>query len=296
MQISKIKTYLECFGMPIIPSKPFLPIIYYPGEGGWISLIQETFIPEGDVPYEGVLNLLNEQDFQTRFGKRRLRQDFKNIVNFWEEYGIIDFDMAIKFWDEPVKAYAAHRIPEWERMYTAIISEYDPLHNYDRTEDITETLTKTGTEQNEKSGKEASTRTGSVEDSKSGKEITTPSGTETITTQNNVNGYNSDTSVPSSDSQMDTTYTERKDELSFDQRKDTTTFNQLKDEVSFTNRKDTLSFTDRADTMERDAHIYGNIGVTTSQQMIESELKLRLYDLVTVIYKDIADQFLLSVY
>ncbi len=329
--IQKIKTYLECFGTKITPSKEWLPPVFYPSEGGWIAMIQEAFIPEtqeNEDPYDGVLNILSEQEFQRRFGKRRLMQDFKRVVNFWQEYGATDQDTAKTFMDDQICAYIAHRLPDWERMYAAIQEEYNFLYTYDKHEDITETLTKAGSEQTEftgkedttrtgnveaaKSGTEDTTRTGSIEDAKSGKELTTPKGTETVTTQNNYNGFNSSTSVPVSDSKETTSFDQREDELSFDQRKDTTTYNQLKDEVSFTNRKDTttynnlkdeksftnrkdtLSFTDRTDTKDRDGHLYGY--TEGPQKRLQEELKMRLYDLATVIYKDIADHFLLAIY
>lgn len=43
-------------------------------------------------------------------------------------------------------------------------------------------------------------------------------------------------------------------------------------------------------------HKKGNIGVTTSQQLIESELKLREHDLASVIFKAIEDKLFLKVY
>ena len=295
--IQKIKTYLECFGNKITPSKEWLPPVYYPSESGWIAMIQETFIPEiqdNEDPYEGVLNILSEQEFQRRFGKRRLMQDFKRVINFWQEYGAPDQDSTKSFMDEQICAYVSHRLPDWEKMYAALQEEYNFLYTYDKHEDITETLTKAGSEQTEFTGKEDTTRTGNVEEAKSGKELTTPKGTETVTTNNNFNGFNSSTSVPVSDTTETTSFNQREDELSFDQRKDTTTYNNLKDERSFTNRKDTLSFTDRSDTKDRDGHLFGY--TEGPQKRLQEELQMRLYDLATTIYKDIADHFLLAIY
>ena len=46
----------------------------------------------------------------------------------------------------------------------------------------------------------------------------------------------------------------------------------------------------------RDLHRGGNIGVTTSQQMIQSELDLRRYNLLTQIYNDIDKLLTLKIY
>ena len=309
-----IKNYIGVFGQKIVPSVDWLPPIYYPSENGWIATIQESFTPEneGD-PVYNVLSILSEQEFQKRFGKRRIMAEFRNVVNFWREYGLDSQEQASAYMHEVICAYAAHRLPEWEKMYVALTTEYNPLENYDRIEDTTETLAKegeennekTGSESNEKTGSESSEKTGSEANEKTGSETTTPTGSETVTTQQNYNGFNSSDSVPVQDSESTTSFDQRSDTLSFTNRKDTLSFTNRKDTLSFTNRKDTLSFTDRKDTLSFkdrvdtrtiDGHIHGNIGVTTSQQMLQSELDLRLYDLAEVIYKEIASHFLLSVY
>lgn len=295
--IDKIKTYTQVFGQKIEPSESWLPPIYYPSDNGWIAAIQETFTPESesDTTYT-VLSILSEHEFQSRFGKRRIMQDFKNVVNFWREYGMETQEQASTFMNEAVCAYVSHRLPEWEKMYLAIQTEYNPLENYDRVEDTTETLTKEGTEETAKTGSESNEKTGTESVEKQGSEIDTPAGTETVTVNNNFNGFNSSQSVPVSDSTETTSFTSRNNTRSFNQRKDVQSFQNRKDTLSFTDRKDTLSFDERTDTRTIDGHIHGNIGVTTSQQMLESELQLRTYDLATVIYKDIADHFLLSIY
>lgn len=295
--MEKIKTYLQVFGDKIEPSESWLPPIYYPSDTGWIDTIQNTFEPDSESdPTYTVLSILSEHEFQGRFGKRRITQDFKNIMNFWREYGILDQTTATSFMNASVLAYVSHRLPEWEKMYLAIQTEYNPLENYDRVEDTTETLTKEGTEETAKTGSESNEKTGTESVEKQGSETNTPAGSETVTTQNNYNGFNSAQSVPVQDSEQTTTFDERSDTLSFTNRKDVQTFQNRKDTLSFTDRKDTLSFDERSDTKTIDGHIHGNIGVTTSQQMLESELQLRLYDLATMIYKDIADHFLLSIY
>lgn len=46
----------------------------------------------------------------------------------------------------------------------------------------------------------------------------------------------------------------------------------------------------------RESHIHGNIGVTTTQQMIQAELDLRLYDLYDTICRMFIDHFIITLY
>lgn len=57
---------------------------------------------------------------------------------------------------------------------------------------------------------------------------------------------------------------------------------------------DTKSFTDRTDTNDHELTRKGNIGVTTSQQMIESERQLVRYSLLKEFFEDINRELLLS--
>ena len=47
-------------------------------------------------------------------------------------------------------------------------------------------------------------------------------------------------------------------------------------------------------SIERRTH--GNIGVTTNQEMIEAELKLRRYDIYNIISNEFLDKFCIGVY
>ena len=59
---------------------------------------------------------------------------------------------------------------------------------------------------------------------------------------------------------------------------------------------DTKSFTDRTDTNNHELTRKGNIGVTTSQQMIESERQLVRFSLLKEFFEDINKELLLSVW
>lgn len=292
----KIKTYINLFGTELTGSDPCMETLYFPSSTGWISYAQTdlaNYWPE-DSDERNMLNTLSETLFQEHFGGRKLLNAYKLINNAPAAYGRTA-EQAKKILMPSIEDYLKSRMTAWAKMITAAYADYDPLTNYDRHEDITDTTTKTGTEETAKTGKESNTRTGSVEDSKAGKEISTPKGKETVKTQSNYNGYNSGDSVPVSDGSSTTEFDQRADELSFDQRKDTTTYQNLKDEYSFTDRKDTLSFDDRQDETKRDGHIWGYFN-TNPQKLVLSEWEIRKKDILLEILGEIADHFLLAIY
>lgn len=145
-----------------------------------------------------------------------------------------------------------HKTAFWHVYKATVLSSYDPLANYDRKE--TRTLTKEGTETLTKEGTETLTR----------------GGTETHTNSVDANdpvtskGYNT---------QMDVvTESEVNKSVSTGTTTDSLAYTNRTDSTSFNGRKDVTSFGDRVDTEEIRA--FGNIGVTTSQQMAEAAIDL----------------------
>lgn len=123
-------------------------------------------------------------------------------------------------------AWSSARVAGWSRQLRALNAEYNPIHNYDRTDTETETVTAEG----------ESSFTGSTEQS----------GTDT--TRESVAGYNS---------------------TGFENANSVTRTPAL--------RNDNQSETSSNDSSERSRELrsQGNIGVTTSQQMITAELEMR---------------------
>lgn len=130
------------------------------------------------------------------------------------------------------------------RLYLALSAEYNPIENYDRTENTTDTTT----------GKTTANSKGSNESN----------GTNT----NNVSAFDSSEYQPESQNiNNDKTTTETKGE------------------------------TESNETNIHEARIHGNIGITTNQQMINEELKLRIYNhIVEEILKWCDSEFCLKIY
>lgn len=186
----------------------------------------------------------------------------------------------------------------------------------------TDTLTKSGTETHTKAGEETLTKSGSETHTYSGKEKTTNTVTSNNTgTTNSVYGFNSSSAVPSdtssgtqtglSDSELE--YTNRTDTDGFTNRVDTAGFNNRVDTDAFSNRQDqqTKNLTDQQtrnlsgsdtynnlkDTGTHTLSRSGNIGVTTTQQMAESEIDLwSVFDYFEIVFKDIDSIMLLDIY
>lgn len=132
-------------------------------------------------------------------------------------------------------------IKNWNKEYAVLGFDYDPISNYDSTEHETiesenaNTRANTGTQSMAGNGSSNSTSTGSGE--------------------SDVYGFNSSTAVKDSESSTSST-------------NGTTT-------TDSTTRTDNLSESQSGSgTVERSLTRKGNIGVTTSQQMLQSEIEL----------------------
>lgn len=224
---------------------------------------------------------------------------------------------------------------KWAHLWELFLMDYNPIENYnmiesgsdintktgslDRSGAITRTgsldrsgaITKSGTESVSDditySGKEANTRTGNIED--------TGAKADNQTDQDNkIYGYNSSVGVDSDSNTQQASH------------KNTQTFNSVKDETTFTDRTDsrdiTTTFTNRADTDSRKdtynniadtdtrKELYnnikdtgshsltrsGNIGVTTTQQMAESEIEYRRHLYFEMVFADIDKLLTLPIY
>lgn len=168
-----------------------------------------------------------------------------------------------------VDAVLTEKKYEIDTLYNTTILEYNPIENYNSTEKETTTLS--GSEIDTKSGSETHTRTGNDSTTYTGGTTTTPTGSTSVTRKETAFNEPSDLATSSQDvtsyDGMSTSevYNNRADTNSHDET-ETATYNNLKNERTFNNRKNERTF-------ERK----GNIGVTTSQQMLEQERNIALF-------------------
>lgn len=180
----------------------------------------------------------------------------------------------IKFY---IGRWSARRLPLWERYKTAIELEYNPIENYDRQERSTRTPNLRHTQ----SGSVTDAHTGNITDVHTGNVTTRNTGdtTDQRAADNSSAWENFDKSNVDLTDQTTNNLTDTRthgDNV-------TKTYNGLTDAETGT------------DTTE--SRIHGNIGVTTSQQMLASELDLipRL-DLIDYIADDWHNEFCLLMY
>lgn len=163
-------------------------------------------------------------------------------------------DMAC-IWANPyfvrnmVGVWSAKNLDSWTRMYTALYSEYNPIHNYNRTE----------------------TETRDLEHGETESVTNTSNGTDENTSVHKVTGYDSDSDLLERDS--------------------------ITSSGTQTNTNNGTRRGTNTDTGTIIRNTQGNIGVTTNQRMIESEITMRdKYNIYHIIADSFIDEFCVAVY
>ena len=157
---------------------------------------------------------------------------------------------AIRYW-------SSKELPTWERVYQLTTLEYNPIENYDRIENETEA----------EAGSDERTNTGERSTSGSRAEVgsssTKDTGTGSTTNTNKVAGFNTDTLGVQSGNDSTNTASSSATGNSVMNTQDTGTETNSGTE-SGSSRKN----------RNRASRIHGNIGVTTTQQMMEQEMEI----------------------
>lgn len=167
-----------------------------------------------------------------------------------------------------IEAWSKKEVLTWERIYQASILHYNPIENYNRTEDVTETH----------SGKDTNQATGNDIDKHTGNDSLTGSGTDTDT---------------HSKTSFDNNAYAATDKL--EMQKGSTQTNNYNSTLTHTNgRKDEFT---HGHTIRRAGNISGNIGVTTSQQMLEQEMEVApKLNIINYMIESFRNRFCLLVY
>lgn len=170
-----------------------------------------------------------------------------------------------------------------EHMLTAITEDYDPLHNYDRYEEWTETDKKSETTNHTETVKDTSktesSETNEIESDKTG----SSSDNVSKTTVNDVSAFNSNEYQPSDKTtENGQNNSDNSEAISTQSTNEQSGSGENNRDIKGDNKYETDN------NLSHDAHLYGNIGVTTSQQMLEAEFKLRqninIYDVIAEIF------------
>ena len=189
--------------------------------------------------------------------------------------------------------YTLHH-KNWEKLYNTLSLQYNPISNYDMTEEESVTTSEsstdsdTGTVANAKTGSD--TETGTVSSSGQSTDSGTVGTSGSSSGENGIYGFNSSESVGSDDTQTTSSSTETRNLQQSDSNTDThnLTFghNTTDTETRNLSREET-----RENEVSRSLSRSGNIGVTTSQQMITSEREVWQWVFFDKVFSDI-DSFL----
>lgn len=182
------------------------------------------------------------------------------------EMGVLYPDPAL--FAQQIAIWSGPHCPVWQRALNALEVEYNPLENYDRVEDWTDA--DTGTIQRSETGKTSDSIIGGSKEVTKGDPVQTDS----------VSAYNTSTFAP-----------ERKTETTLDSTID----NQV--EQSNTGNREDSGTENRNLLNVKHGRAHGNIGVTTSQQMLTQELEIsRFASIFEMIAEDFMQQFCIMVY
>lgn len=155
-------------------------------------------------------------------------------------------------------------LDKWNKLYNVLNSEYNPIENYNRVENTT--INNTGNE--------------TTNENINNSEVLTGGHTNNNTNENThkVSAFNDENFSNDSNDVNNST-----DEFIYN--------NETK-----TNTGTNTSSKNNTGTNETHSTISGNIGVTTTQQMIVSEIELRKYNLVNEFYSDLDNLLTIGIY
>ena len=146
----------------------------------------------------------------------------------------------------------------WKKLYDTTLLEYNPIENYDRMEDWTDTDSETGT----------NSRNNDIRNTISNE----------VTNSGNVTEQNTAFNAGLADHSKEISNNNTNSNGS-----GSTTENE-----SGTSKRDL--------THKRTGRTHGNIGVTTSQQMIQSEREVAMFNIYDIIANSFVENFCLMVY
>lgn len=171
-------------------------------------------------------------------------------------------------------------ISVWERIFTASQLDYNPIENYNRTE--LETISDDRTDTH--SGNDVNRLSGTDTETTSGSNTQTNAGTDTQT--NSITSYDSNTQYVHDTSSL--------------QHGHTVTDNGSGSASTSYGKTETLTHGEKVvheGDITRNNHTSGNIGVTTSQQMLEQEIEVSAkLNVIKMIVESFKERFCLLVY
>ena len=211
------------------------------------------------------------------------------------------------FMADMINLWSSKELPIWERLYNAMFLEYNPIENYDRIEEWTDNRTDNRTTeagdtvvvdgQTQNSGAITHTTT-----NRTLNHTVTNMTTENIATNRQVDhkvvGYNDNTLVPHSQDLENGSLKDIQNGTTTDTENGVVTdADSIKQEVDNTTTRNASASEDITGNTIHKGRVHGNIGVTTSQQMLASELALvPQLNIINYIISSFKNRFCILVY
>jgi len=191
----------------------------------------------------------------------------------------------------------------WLRIYEALYQKYNPLHNFDRyeelsdettgnvTKDDTNTLSATGNSKDTHNLKDETTYGKKITTDTN--ELTNGSNTGTETNAHENTAFNAVLSITARDTiTKDLSDNTEKNIHDVSQESGKDTINHtgtLQTDTKNTENQSGHETINNTNSAEHNGHLYGNIGVTTSQKMLQDEIDVRFnnnfYDIISSQFK-----------
>ena len=207
----------------------------------------------------------------------------------------IDKDACIypspEFFKARLASWNKRRLPIWRKLWGTTQFEYDPIANYDRTEIHTETVTHTGTDSTQRTDQMTHTGTDGTQTSETATHTGTVANQNSATDTVKRTGYNSDALQTTEQTEHTGNSTDTNNLTDTAAGSATRTVNLADNSTG----SETLT-RNLQDSVSRSIRAYGNIGVTTTQQMIEAERESVKFEIYRVICDDFIDAFCVFTY
>lgn len=170
-----------------------------------------------------------------------------------------------------IGAWSHRNIINWTKLLETTMFNYNPIENYDRNEIITD-LSEHTIDRTEKEERDLNIKS-----------------TQSTTSQNESESDNTESQTAFNDYDFNDT---RKNVVNGSENTTLETENSADD----TGTVDNTGHEEGNNKNERTAHIHGNIGVTTTQQMIEEERKVLQFNMYDYIINQFREQFCIGVW
>ena len=190
----------------------------------------------------------------------------------------------------------------WKKLYDSTVLEYNPIENYDRMEDWTDTDDETSTSARDNTINRTDKSTLDKTNTNTSTKTNTVKSTSTNEVMNSVNVTDQNTAfnagladhakqITDGDTTENGTITNTEN----DTTSNTETGKDTNEQTGKTTENENVNG-GRTGRHTRVGRAHGNIGVTTSQQMIQSERELVVFNLYDVIAESFVETFCLMVY